>query len=403
MASMDTWIVDIPETNNRKSINYSPKIVNKSLTSKYLKVDVKFEHFVQKVIENKYYGIIKEPIELVEVSSSCGKLRGDRLKFAIPYAGKVFTCTALFNSLCPEIGPDFEFSDKTFLQDPEIQVLEKYVPGFINWDNTDSESLIKVLGQFITYYKQHQIDKLGLINERLEASFTNLREKIDTSDIELILLPDVNNPIEAHIIIRINLNFTKFIDKFTSFNNEVAMLHVVFHGPSWIKGVPQLLLSSKLLDLFNGTYRIQPLTSIKVLGTYILDLKRRLNDKMLSIVKNYMEKKEFVTGLLLVQGKSLIEYDSEDFSFITIMLDHEGFHYLVYFKLTDNYPDEAPIIKLQSIYHLYKNEPIVYPVEGLTYSKKCDSFECVTKTLAHIDVRVAEGFKQLCIRLARSQ
>lgn len=56
MASIDTWIVDFPETNNKKSINYSPKIVNKSLTPKCLKVDVKFEHFVQKVIENKYYG-----------------------------------------------------------------------------------------------------------------------------------------------------------------------------------------------------------------------------------------------------------------------------------------------------------------------------------------------------------
>lgn len=373
-------------------------------------------------------GIIKEPIELVDVSSSCGKLRGDRLKFSIPYAGKVFICTALFNSLCPEIGPDFEFSDKTFLQDPEPQVLEKYVPNFVNWDNTDSESLIKVLGQFTSLYKQHQviiililnqpiiylcnynnnniiiqIDKLGLINERLETHLTNLREKIDTSDIELILLPDVNNPIEAHFIIRINLNFTKLVDKFMSFNNEVATLHVVFHGPSWVKGVPQLLLSSKLLDLFDGTYRIQQLTSTKTLGSYIVDLKRRLNEKMLSIIKNYMKKREFITGLLLVQRKSLIEYDSDDFSFITIMLDHEGFHYLVHFKLTDNYPDESPLIMLQSIYHLNKNEPIIYPVEGLTYSQKCDSFECVTKTLAHIDLKVAEAFKQHCIRVARSQ
>lgn len=52
MASMETW--DIQETD--KQYKQSPKISNKSLTQKFLKVDLKFEHYVQKVIEYKNFG-----------------------------------------------------------------------------------------------------------------------------------------------------------------------------------------------------------------------------------------------------------------------------------------------------------------------------------------------------------
>lgn len=104
---------------------------------------------------------MRETIELVEVASSCGKARGDRLKFLIPYAGQTLTWIALFDSLYPEIGPDFEFSDKTFLQDPEIPTLEKFVPSLVDWDWRESDSLLKVFGEFIACYRQHQVIKLN--------------------------------------------------------------------------------------------------------------------------------------------------------------------------------------------------------------------------------------------------
>lgn len=105
-------------------------------------------------------GVSSGKVELSGVSSSCGKIKGDRFFLTIPYAGKKLTWNVFFNSLCPELGPDFIFDDDTFLADPDLDDIVKYVPSLANWDFTNHESLLTVIVELLLYYKEHQVYSL---------------------------------------------------------------------------------------------------------------------------------------------------------------------------------------------------------------------------------------------------
>lgn len=236
------------------------------------------------------------------------------------------------------------------------------------------------------------------MNDRLQAQYLSLREKADIpdEDIEFTLVPDVNDPIGAHFLIRIALNFSNLPDKFSSLNQDCAILHVNFVGPTWTKAIPEIVLSSKLYNLFGGNYRIPQFSSNRYLGNYVLDLKKRINEKMASIVTNYEERKDFISTVLLLQQKSLIEYDADDFKFVILMLDHHDFHCLVHIKLSDNYPDESPKITLHSIYHLNKNDLLTLNINNVPYNPKWDTFKKVSSHLAYLSEKILGPFKARC-------
>lgn len=91
-------------------------------------------------------------------SSSCGKTKNDCFKLSIPYAGEHLVWEVLFDSLCPEMGPDFIFNDSTFLMDPDIDTMAHWAPSLMKWNPTDTDALLNVLTELLLYYKQHQVN-----------------------------------------------------------------------------------------------------------------------------------------------------------------------------------------------------------------------------------------------------
>lgn len=107
-----------------------------------------------------FTGIIRGPIELISITSSHGNDKGDRFNLSIPYANQTLNWTVLFNATCPELGPDFEFSDKTFLVDPTVEFLEEYVPSLITWNFRNVDCLLNVITELVLCYRAHQVRKL---------------------------------------------------------------------------------------------------------------------------------------------------------------------------------------------------------------------------------------------------
>lgn len=91
------------------------------------------------------------------VSSSSNKAKNDCFKLLIPYARENLVWNVLFDSQCPELGPDFIFNDQTFLMDPDIDTLSTWIPSLINWNPTDPDALLNVLDELLIYYKEHQV------------------------------------------------------------------------------------------------------------------------------------------------------------------------------------------------------------------------------------------------------
>lgn len=64
----------------------------------------------------------------------------------------------LFDSQCPEMGPDFIFNDQNFLMDPDIDMLSTWVPSLVRWNPNDTDALLNVLIELLLYYKEHQVN-----------------------------------------------------------------------------------------------------------------------------------------------------------------------------------------------------------------------------------------------------
>lgn len=80
----------------------------------------------------------------------------DRFVIGIPYGGKVIKWEVIFNAEDYTIGPDFVFGEE-FLEDPDIDVIEKNIPSLCNWDANNSKSLLNVLQEFLSLYKTYHV------------------------------------------------------------------------------------------------------------------------------------------------------------------------------------------------------------------------------------------------------
>nr|XP_050854993.1 BRISC and BRCA1-A complex member 2-like [Vespula vulgaris]XP_050854994.1 BRISC and BRCA1-A complex member 2-like [Vespula vulgaris]XP_050854996.1 BRISC and BRCA1-A complex member 2-like [Vespula vulgaris] len=317
-------------------------------------IDTYFEPFLNSVLSKDRLGVGWGVIKLDSIFSSCGKTKGDSFKLSIPYAGQNLVWNVLFDSQYPELGPDFIFSDETFLMDPDIENLSRYVPSLAKWDYKNNNALLKVIVELLSYYKEHQVQLLKKQGQRLNLEYSMLIETVPQEDIEVILLPMGTKPIEAYFSIRLDIDFSQLPTRINQSQNDAAMLLVTFCGPDWNCVVPNLYLSQSLEETFSGaaSLHIPPFLPNSYLTAYIPKVKELIMDKINTIVQCYESRKKFVSALLLLQRDSIIEYDAVEFHDITLLLEHRDFYFLVHFHLTSMFPMEKPSIKLQSVYHM---------------------------------------------------
>lgn len=92
---------------------------------------------------------------MLELKSKDG-LKHDCIDLVVPYADINLKWTILFDSEFPELGPDFIFNDD-FLLNPDANSLIENVPSLHTWNYCDSNSLLLVLKELLTYYKKKQV------------------------------------------------------------------------------------------------------------------------------------------------------------------------------------------------------------------------------------------------------
>lgn len=352
-------------------------------------VDTYIEPLLKRVLQAPRVGVSCGKVEVYNVSSSCGKVKGDRFSLSIPYAGKKLTWNVLFNSLCPELGPDFIFDDDTFLADPDLDTIVTHVPSLARWDVTNYDALLMVIVELLLYYKQHQIDSLGKQGERLQFEYSTLvgATEICAEDLEVVLLPTGVRPVEARFLIRMALDFSKLPERTAHPQDDEAMLLVTFNGPDWNRIVPELYLSKSLEEAFGGaaSLHVPPFTSSKCLMDYVPEVKGFINEKINLLAMCFEKKKNFIAALLLLKRGSIIEYDAVESCHATVLIEHRDFYCLVHFKLPATFPKDPPQITLQSIYHMTSLGTLFCQnVEDLPFSPRWTPFEMATKALNHI-------------------
>lgn len=351
-------------------------------------IDSYIEPLLKRVLQTKKLGICYGLIKLDSASSSCDKSKNDCFKLSIPYAGEHLVWNILFDSQYPEMGPDFIFNDQNFLADPDIDTLSSWVPSLAKWNPNDTDALFNVLTELLLYYKEHQVQLLGKQGDRLQFEYSTLvgETEIFTDDIEVIMLPLGTKPTEARFLIRISMDYSRLPPRINKSQNE-AMLIITFYGPDWNRILPQLYLSKTLEDIFGGpeSLHIPPFPPNKYLMDYVPEVKKFIEEKIHNVIQSFERRKNFIAVLIVLQRGSILEYDAIEFNWISMLLEHRDFHFLIHFHLPSTFPKEKPQITLQSVYHMTSHGTLYKEVlDDTSYSPRWPITLMVDKFLTYI-------------------
>ncbi|XP_074113902.1 BRISC and BRCA1-A complex member 2 isoform X2 [Cotesia typhae] len=348
-----------------------------------------FLPLIRNVVNSKAFGVKQKKITLVGCSSSKNNSETDRFKFSIPYADQMLSWMVLFDQSHPELGPDFEFDDKTFLCDPNLEELENNVPSLVNWNPSDPDCLVKVIMEFVIYYRKYQVEKLQ-IHERLALEYNTLLQDTEVceEDVEVVLIPDTIEPTEARFFIRMSLDFSRLPRRDSdNTDHDGIMLQVTYFNAPLNRIVPILYLSVRLEDILgnSNTLHLPPLMTTKSLSKYVPEIKKLITDKINSVIENYEKKRGFIATAIVMYGGSVVEYDSTDFSFISLLNKHNDFFFFLHIKLSNKFPSDPPKYTLQSCYQInFINEIPKHAVHNVLYSPRWEPCRMLTEAINHI-------------------
>ncbi|KAH0552410.1 BRISC and BRCA1-A complex member 2-like isoform X2 [Cotesia glomerata] len=372
-----------------KNTNSYGSLKTQKNVSRNLEVFPAFLPLIRNVVNSKAFGVKHKKISLVSCSSSKKDNETDRFRLSIPYADQMLSWMVLFDQSHPELGPDFEFDDKTFLCNPDLEELENNVPSLVNWNPCDPDCLVKVIMEFVIYYRKYQVETLQ-IHERLAFEYNTLLQDTEVceEDVEVVLIPDTIEPTEARFFIRMALDFSR-LPRRNSNNTEhdSIILQVTFSNATWSRIVPMLYLSAGLEDVLgnSNSLHLPPLTATKNLSKYVPEIKKLISDKINSVIDNFEKKQGFIAAAIIMYGGSIVEYDSTDFSFISLLHKHNDFYFFLHIKLSNKFPSDPPKYTLQSCYQVNTfNELSQHAVHDVPYSPRWDPRRMLTSAFNYI-------------------
>nr|CAD7198530.1 unnamed protein product [Timema douglasi] len=336
---------------------------------------------------------------------------GDHFKLAIPFAGQTIMWDVVFDGNAPESPPDFSFDDLTFLADPDVAILEKYVPSLAKWDSQDPKALMNVITELLYLYKKHQVALLA------DSDFTRLQFEYSTliggtqiveNDVE-VLIQNRNKTTgrtrsgtgAVNFLIHLNVDFSGIPPVQGTTDNtgkDAAVLLVTFHSPDWSRITPQLCLSPGVEKALGNTSFTVPLfPQGNCLMDYVPLVMLQLNNKISAIIAAHEKKKGFVTAFMFHMGKALLEYDTVDFTYMSFLLVKRDFHFLLHINLSPNFPKECPVFTLQSMYHALWGKPFKLKIDDCPFSPRWEPRQMVERACLHIKDHI-DGFQKSSIQ-----
>lgn len=333
-------------------------------------------------------GICRETVGVDSVLSSYGMAKGDRFKLSIPYAMQNLTWNVFFDSECPEMGPDFIFSDDAFLANMDVDAFSTNVPSLANWNPNDGDALLNVLAELLSCYKQYQIQLLQK-QDRLQIEYTMLMEegKVKPEDVEMILLPLASKPTEARFLVSLTVDVSEVPYRTRESKTDVAMLLVTFRGPDWNYITPHLQLSKSLENIFGGPNMLHlPHFSCNTsLADYVPEIKKCIAGKINSLVQSLESRRSFITAMMARLYTSQLEYDAINYTYLTLLLTKLNYSCIFHIELPPGFPREQPIFRLKSIYHMTKDgTPYTEVVKNCPYKQQAKPQNMADKIVRHI-------------------
>ncbi|XP_048737689.1 BRISC and BRCA1-A complex member 2-like [Ostrea edulis] len=352
-----------------------------------MQISPQFNRIVESMIVDGKFGVCNGIIRINDVKSGSSTLRkgpcGDRFKVNIPYAGQTLTWEVIMDNSCPEEPPDFIFEDSDFC--PNVADIK----SLLKWDIRNPHCLTEVVTELLDHYKAFH-ERLLEAHSRLQFEYTSL---LDQTELSRDLIEVYSERSEKRIgpinfLIKLPVDFSDippYISKDNPGDNSAVLL-IAFPSPDSSRVTPQLYLSPRVEHAFGGSsnLRIPAFPSGGCLLDYVPNVYKLLQNKVEKTVQMYDRKKDIIAAFLSQFGRSLLEFDAEGFREISFLFEWNDFFFILYVELSQSFPQEAPVLTFQSIYHESKDKPYTEIHDGYPYSPRWSSTEMVSRIKTYI-------------------
>eukprot|EP01080_Neovahlkampfia_damariscottae_P002295 gene2295-2468_t len=326
---------------------------------------------------------VSEKLNIIQIEKSNSKNQfGDRFILNFPFCQSIIPFNIIYSSLHETYPPDiilpFNFIDLRKLK------------SFKEYNYLESSSLtkciIEIKNEFIEFNKllvsNHQ-------NETIQFHFNTL---LDILNVEYFIKITIDQQEEIKIKIPLkiknldlflkeknklntqNLNIKKKQDLncyfYISFNekNEVLEYEIIIPNSikDYFKYLPNWRSDSYLLD-------------------YVSILEEKINEEINKHFLTFDLKKEFINQLSLTLGILPLDYDRINFNTVSYLFNQDDFYFILFLTF-DKYPNECPIVQIQSTQYSDKksNSIIRCKLKSIKYEKENKIEEKIRIILSHV-------------------
>ncbi|XP_044757648.1 BRISC and BRCA1-A complex member 2-like isoform X2 [Coccinella septempunctata] len=271
----------------------------------------------------------------------------------VPYATRILLWDIIFNPHDLTSAPDFDFNDEAFEEFIHRNNIMKYVPDWVHWNIKNTASLELVTQGFIKLFTEFQVNELQRVGSFIskEYELTSSLVNYNASDIEVFV--DINS---THFLIVLHVDISQlpeFIQHVSEEgtllnpNQDYALLAVYYHDNEGKNMSVQLNLSPRLNQFLGNEnlLNIPPYANISLM-TYVPQLTHLLQKHINDAAFKFQFKKEFVASLLILRGKSIIEYDAYFMNQVSFLCEVSGSFFLVQVRMGEQFPEEKAVVEI---------------------------------------------------------
>ncbi|RDD42985.1 BRCA1-A complex subunit BRE [Trichoplax sp. H2] len=261
----------------------------------------------------------------------------DRFKLHLPYSQHTLIWEVIFDRRRNNQAPDFIFGEEDKDFNPDSEKLE----SLSYWNTSNANCFSLVIKELLLQYALHQEKLLGA-NSRLSFECSKLRTSKDFDSFEILVKKKntngYNSYFEANFLIRINLKSESLPHLKAGLNKSIqdfyANLLVTMVSNDTANVVTNLQINPWLEKLLgSNTTKQCPRwggSNASSLLEYLTTVQRYLQDKINRIGENFTRRKELIESFKQHFNGALLEYDSENYTSINLLLVTSGFYFILH-------------------------------------------------------------------------
>ncbi|XP_018016879.1 BRISC and BRCA1-A complex member 2 [Hyalella azteca] len=308
------------------------------------------------------------------------------IKFCLFYVGRPFPVRLLFSTRQPWMPPDILCDDNNFMDAITLELMEDHLVSLKSWQEGRQECVHQLLTELHGLYHQYQLSLLDANDPLLKEQYKEFLEELqlNSSDVEVSCVEGVSvlcarlpidfNDLPAPLFSE-NCGATRCVLKLTSNTGSNQY-------------EPSLSVSARAESLLfddSGDVLILPAipancTSLVAYASSVIQL---INDVIKRVLHSYEIRKQIVAELLCKYDAAISHYDSVRFKNVQLLLDEEGFHYIVDIHFPHGFPQKCSArVYLRSISQDDNDKPVSAPVPNMNHIGELDPDELLRQIMS---------------------